>query len=193
MNAARRTSLAVAVCLVTGIVATCLAQSVDKTKSRIEFRSKQMNVPVEGNFSRFAAKIAWNPKRPEASRAEVTVDLTTFDIGLDYVNEEAKGKDWFDVKNFPQAKFVSSAVKSLGSGRFEARGKLTLKGVTRDVVAPFTLKAESGAQVFEGMFPIRRIQYRVGEGQWGDTGTVADEVEIRFHIVATLTPVSGKN
>ena len=193
MNAARRTSLAVAVCLVTGIVATCLAQSVDKTKSRIEFRSKQMNVPVEGNFSRFAAKIAWNPKRPEASRAEVTVDLTTFDIGLDYVNEEAKGKDWFDVKNFPQAKFVSSAVKSLGSGRFEARGKLTLKGVTRDVVAPFTLKAESGAQVFEGMFPIRRIQYRVGEGQWGDTDTVADEVEIRFHIVATLTPVSGKN
>jgi polyisoprenoid-binding protein YceI len=162
----------------------CFGQSTDYTQSQIGFRSKQMNVPVDGSFGRFTAQVAWNPAKPQASRAEVTVDLASFDIGLDYVNEEAKGKDWFDVKNFPQAKFASAAVKPVGGGRYEAAGKLSIKGVTRDVVASFGVKPEGAGFVFEGSLPIRRLQFRIGEGPWGDTSTVADEVEIRFRIVS---------
>ena len=165
-------------------VCSCFGQSTDYERSQIGFRSKQMNVPVDGNFGKFAAQVGWNPDRPEASRAEVTVDLASFDIGLDYVNEEAKGKDWFDVKNFPQAKFASAAVKPVGGGRYEAAGKLSIKGVTRDVVASFGVRPEGAGFVFEGSLPIRRLQFRIGEGLWGDTSTVADEVEIRFRIVS---------
>ena len=163
-------------------------QVTDYGKSQVGFRSKQMNVPVEGSFAKFTAQVAWNAAKPEASRAEVAVDLSSFDIGLDYVNEEAKGKDWFDVKSFPQAKFASTAVKAVGGGRYEAAGKLTIKGVARDVVASFGVKPEGAGLVFEGSLPIRRLQFRVGEGPWGDTSTVADEVEIRFRIVSLPPP-----
>jgi polyisoprenoid-binding protein YceI len=164
-------------------VYSCFGQSTDYAKSQIGFRSKQMNVPVEGSFGKFTAQVAWNPARPQTSRTEVTVDLASFDIGLDYVNEEAMGKDWFDVNNFPLAKFASAAVKPVGGGRYEAAGKLSMKGITRDVVVVFGVKPEGAGLVFEGSLPIRRLQFRIGEGQWGDTGTVADEVEIRFRIV----------
>ena len=173
--------------------ASCFGDITDYTKSQISFRSKQMNVPVEGAFGKFTAQVAWNAAKPDASRADVTVDIASFDIGLDYVNEEAKGKDWFDQKNFPQAKFASTAVKDLGGGRFEAAGKLSIKGFTRDVVATFGVKPEGAGFVFEGSLPIKRLQFRVGEGQWGDTGTVADEVDIKFRIATAAAPAPRRN
>jgi polyisoprenoid-binding protein YceI len=51
-------------------------------------------------------------------------------------------------------------------------------------VAPVSFKTEGGQQVFEGVLPIKRLQFNIGEGEWKDTATVADEVQIRFHIVA---------
>ncbi|MCC6972136.1 MAG: YceI family protein, partial [Phycisphaerales bacterium] len=67
--------------------------------------------------------------------------------------------------------------------KFEAAGKLTIKGITRDVVAPVSFKVEAGQQVFEGVLPIKRLQFNIGEGEWKDTSTVADDVQIKFRIV----------
>jgi polyisoprenoid-binding protein YceI len=170
------------------VSAAARAQTVDYAKSQITFAAKQMNVPVEGAFKKFTAAIAWDAAKPEASHAELTIDVTSFDLGQDDINDEAKGKDWFDAKNFPQAKFVSTAVKALGGGKYEAAGKLSIKGRTRDVTAPFSFNAG----VFEGGLTIKRLQFGIGEGAWSDTSTVADEVQVKFKIVtgaaATAAP-----
>ena len=193
MTKALRVVLTLVLPLLLWAADSCFGQSINYAKSQISFRSKQMNVPVEGSFGKFTAQLTWNPAKPQASRAEVTVDLSSFDIGLDYVNEEGKGKDWFDVKNFPQAKFSSTALKSIGGGRYVAAGRLSIKGVARDVVASFGVKPDGAGFVFEGTLPIKRLQFRVGEGQWGDTGTVADDVEIRFRIVSAAAAASARH
>jgi polyisoprenoid-binding protein YceI len=167
------------------------AQSVDYAKSQIAFAAKQMNIPAEGKFGKFSANIVWDAAKPEAGRADIGIDLASADMGLDDVNHELQGKEWFDIKANPQAKFISSGVKSLGGGKFEAAGKLTIKGRTRDVVAPFTVKTEGSSLVFEGMLPIKRLQFGVGEGSWSDTSTVADEVQIKFKIVAGAAPAAA--
>jgi hypothetical protein len=38
---------------------------------------------------------------------------------------------------------------------------------------------------YEGAFTLLRLQFKIGEGVWSDTDTVADEVQVRFRIVAT--------
>jgi polyisoprenoid-binding protein YceI len=48
-----------------------------------------------------------------------------------------------------------------------------------------TVKKEGAAQIFEGALPIKRLTYNIGEGDWKDTDMVADEVVIKFHVVAT--------
>jgi polyisoprenoid-binding protein YceI len=159
-------------------------QAIDYAKSRVAFAAKQMNVPLEGGFRKFEAKLAWDAAKPEASRADVTIDVASIDLGDRMFDDEAKSKTFFHVAQFPQARFVSTGVKSLGGGRFEAPGKLSIKGVTRDVVMPFTVKADGGATVFEGAVPIRRLDYNIGEGSWKDTGILADEVQVRVRLVA---------
>ena len=52
---------------------------------------------------------------------------------------------WFDSAKFPRAVFRSSAISALGGGRFQAAGKLELKGSSRDLVVPVTI-VQSGAQ-----------------------------------------------
>jgi polyisoprenoid-binding protein YceI len=153
---------------------------VDAARSAIRFVTKQMNVPVEGQFKRFEATVAFDPAHPEATKAEFDVDLASIDLGSDEGTTEARRKPWLDVAAFPRAHFTATAVKSLGSGRYEARGPLSIKGVSREIVAPFTLAQPAGERIVEGQFTLKRLQFRVGEGEWADTDTVADDVLVRF-------------
>lgn len=149
-------------------------------KSSIGFVSKQMGVPVEGKFGRFVSKIVFDPAKPAKATAQIEIDLASIDTGSTEANEEVKDKAWFNIREFPAAKFASSSVRALGGGRFEASGKMTIKGRTRDVVAPFSFREEGAVAMLEGSIPILRLQYGIGEGLWADTSTVADEVQVRF-------------
>jgi len=158
--------------------------AVELDKSTITFVSKQMNVPVEGKFGRFTVQLAFDAAKPNEGRVQVELDLSSIDTGSEEANDEVKGKGWFDVKTYPSARFVSSTVKSLGSGRYELAGKLTIKGRTKDVVAPFAFKPAGQGAVFEGAFVLKRLDYAIGEGAWSDTDTVANEVQVKFRISA---------
>ena len=158
--------------------------AVEPDKSTITFVSKQMNVPVEGKFGRFTVQLAFDAAKPNEGRVQVELDMSSIDTGSEEANDEVKGKGWFDVKNYPTARFVSSTVKTLASGRYELAGKLTIKGRTKDVVAPFTFKPAGQGAVFEGAFVLKRLDYAIGEGVWSDTDTVANEVQVKFRISA---------
>jgi len=158
--------------------------AVDLDKSAITFISKQMGVPVEGKFGKFSLQLAFDPAKPGEGRVRVELDAASIDTGSEEANDEVKGKGWFDVKSHPAVRFVSSSVKSLGANRYEVGGKLTIKGHTRDLVAPFTFKPAGSAAVFDGVFTLKRLDYGIGEGVWSDTATVADEVQVKFHIMA---------
>lgn len=169
------------------------AQTVDYARSRITCVSTQVKVPVEAEFRRFKAQLVFDPAQPEAGSAQIEIDLASFDIGSEEVNVEARGRNWFDVGNHPQARFVSTSARALGGGRHEARGPLTIKGRTHDAVVPFIVKVDAGGNAtFEGSFAVRRLQYGIGEGVWKDTDTVADEVQIRFRIVTSGKPPQRK-
>lgn len=153
-------------------------------KSRLTFTSRQMGVPVDGRFRKFAATLAFDPAKPEAGSARLDLDLASIDAGSRDANEEVVGKPWFNLKAFPTATFVASGVRPLGGDRYELAGKLTIKGRTQDLKAPFTFRQEAGNGVFDGSFTVKRLDFAVGEGEWADVSAVANEVLIKFRIVA---------
>lgn len=153
-------------------------------RSAVRFVSRQMGVEVGGSFERFDARLEFDPAHPEQGRARLEIDMASIDAGSRDANEEVVGRDWFDVRTHPRATFVSSTVRALGGNRYEVAGQLTIKGRTREAVAPFTFRQEGGLGVFEGQFAIRRLDFAIGEGMWSDVGVVADEVQIRFNVVA---------
>ena len=155
-------------------------KKVDRDKSSIRFVTRQMNVPVEGQFKRFDATVAFDPAKPEATKAEFEVDLGSIDLGNAEGETEAKRKSWLDVGAFPKATFVAESVKASGPGKYVATGKLTIKGASRQVTAPFTLAEAGGTRTVEGQFTLKRLAFKIGEGPWADTETVADDVLVRF-------------
>ena len=158
-------------------------------KSTLSFNYKQMGVPMEGKFRKFAARISFDSAKLNAAQAQLDVTLACIDTGFSEADEEVVGKQWFNAKSFPTARFVSSGVKALGGNRFEARGKLTIKGKTLEVSAPFTFKPQGNSAVFDGAFTLKRLDYAIGEGAWADVSAVANEIQIRFHLIAVAAPI----
>ena len=155
-------------------------------KSNISFVSRQMGVAVNGSFSKFTSQIDFNPARPEAGRAQIEVMLASVNAGSSDANDEVKDKSWFDVKTYPTANFVSTGIKALGANKYQASGKLTIKGKSRDVLVPFNVKSAGNTLVLDGTIPISRSQFGIGAGEWADPSVVADEVQIRFNL--TVAP-----
>lgn len=158
---------------------------VDAAKSNVSAEFRQMNVPVEGKFKRFNAQIDYQAAKPEASKAAIEIDIPSFDLGDADFNKEVLKKEWFNAAQFPKAGFVSSSIKPVGGNRLDVAGKLTIKGKTADVVFPVIYKQNGTEQIFEGVLPIKRTAFNIGEGEWKDTSMVADEVKIKFRIVGT--------
>lgn len=156
----------------------------DPAKTSISAVFKQMNVPVEAKFKKYAISIDYNPAKPDAAKATVEIDTASLDLGDVDMNKEVAKKDWFNSAQYPKATFVSSAIKPAGPGKLSVTGKLSIKGKSGDVTFPLTVKGEGAAQVFDGVLPIKRLAYNIGEGEWKDTGMVADDVTIKFHVTA---------
>jgi polyisoprenoid-binding protein YceI len=164
-------------------VAAQTPQKVDASKSSIRFVSKQMGVPVEGRFRKFDATVAFDPVKPEATKADFEVELASIDLGSEEGETEVKRPLWFDTARFPKAKFTLSSLKPNGPGKYEATGALSIKGITLPVSSPVTVAEAAGSRTVDGQFPLKRLAYKIGEGHWSDTETVADEVLVRFRFV----------
>jgi len=154
---------------------------LDAGKSQVRFVIKQMNVPSEGGFRRFAAQAAFDSAKPEAGRFRVDVDTASIDTGSAEGDDEVKRPAWFDVRNHPQATFIAKSVRREAEGRYTAFGELNIKGQNRALAAPFTLTRLGSGWLAQGRFPLKRSAYGIGGGDWTDV--VADDLEVRFNLV----------
>ncbi len=180
--------LLAALALFVATTATHAQQRLLAAQSEIAFTSRQMGVPVTGQFRKFEADIAFDPRQPDAAHIALRIDLASVTLASSDAEAELAKPGWFDSRRTPIASFASSAVKSLGANRFEVAGKLTIKGVARDIVVPVTLAAvgaASAATAATGSFTLKRLAFGIGDGDWGDTSLVADEVQVRFRLLLT--------
>lgn len=167
---------------------TYAQQKLVPEKSEIRFAAKQMGVATEGRFRKFGAELEFDPARPEMARARIEVELGSIDLGNEDGEIEVRRKPWFNVDAFPKASFTGAGAKALGGGKFELAGKLAIKGVTQEVVLPFTVRQEGANLVAEGAYPLKRLEFKIGEGAWSDTDTVANEVLVRYRVHLSGTP-----
>jgi polyisoprenoid-binding protein YceI len=164
------------------------AQNVVPAQSEIAFVSRQMGVPIEGRFKTFGAQIAFDPRRPEAGTVSLTVAMASAAFGAHEAEVEVAKPAWFDVARFPQATYQSTAIKPAGAGRFEVTGKLTLKGTTQELTVPVTITQSGTTGSASGSFVLKRLDFRIGDGEWADTSMVANEVQVRFRFALAGMP-----
>jgi polyisoprenoid-binding protein YceI len=163
-------------------------QKLVPPQSEISFISTQMGVPVEGKFRQFDAKVAFDPQKPEAAHIAFTIDLTSATLGVPETDAELKKPEWFNTQAVAQATFTSTKVKALAKNKFEVSGKLTLKSIAQNVVVPVLLTQTGNNTVAVGTFSIKRLDFKIGDGDWKDTSVVADAVQVKLKLTLTGVP-----
>lgn len=163
------------------MVALAAAQwSLQPKESKLTFVGEQAGAKFEGGFDKFSADIRFDPKDLAASRFDVKIDTASVNTQDGERDQTIKSADLFDVKRFPSAQYVADKFTDKGGNKYSATGKLTLRNVTKDVPIDFTFESKDGAAWLKGAAKLKRLDFGVGQGEWKDTSTVGNDVEVRF-------------
>jgi polyisoprenoid-binding protein YceI len=159
-------------------------------ESHLDFEGTQMGADFKGSFGAFEGKINFDPANLAASKADITIMMDSVDATSPDRNKYLRMADWFDVAKFPEAHFVTTSIeKGLDTNQYVATGDLTIRDVTLPVILPFTLDittTDSGESIarMTGETALNRLDFGIGQGQWKDVKTVANQVKLRVTVTA---------
>ena len=149
--------------------------------SSVGFVGMQQGTKFNGRFQTFVATINLDVADPTKGNIVGTVQLDSVNTRDNDRDAALLDKDWFNAKQFPEAKFESQKIEKAADGSYQAAGQLTLKGQTKPATMKFTLSGDAAAAQFAGTLAINRFDFNVGEG-WNDTSWVAQEVAVEVKL-----------
>lgn len=167
--------------------------NVLNAKSSINFRAKQMGAEFKGSFERFESTIIFDPANLVASKAVIVIDTASVNTQNAERDENIRGKDWFDVVQFPTARFATSSFRKTGENAYEASAELTIRDRTVPVLLIFKLNIVDGSSdknpmaIMDGSLVLDRSLFKLGGKNWADTSIIANEVPVDVHVVALLS------
>ena len=160
------------------------AWTVDMAASKLAFKSSMGGTSFGGTFARWHADIHFDPKNLAGSSAVVKIEMASAHTGSSDRDEALPEDDWFATKKFAQATYAAKAFKDLGKGHYQAMGTLTMRGVTRPLVLPFTLQMQGKQVHMTGTTTIDRHVFGVGQGQFSGPESVPFNVQVDVSIAA---------
>ena len=103
------------------------------------------------------------------------------------VQEVMIGEQLLDVKKFPTITFESTGVTAKGAApsmELTVAGRLTIRGTTRPVTAPVSVRIEGAMLSATGKFLIKQTDFGIKPISVGGVVKVKDELTITFTILA---------
>ena len=165
--------------------AAATSWTIDPARSQLTFHPRLAGGEFAGRFERFEATIRFDAADLAHSSLLVVVDLLSARTGDTDRDTALQGSDFFQTTRWPKATYTSTGIKSLGGGRYEATGRLTLRDVTRDVRVQFRFDSTApsrDAAHMTGSSNVRRLQFGVGQGDWRSTEWLDDAVRVEFDL-----------
>ena len=162
--------------------------TIDAGASKLGFSGTQTEQPFSGTFKRWNGTIDFDPAKPEAALLTITVDTGSATTGDTQRDEALPGEDWFAAAKFPEAKFEANGFSPKSGDSFETTGKLTIRGISKEVMLPFTLVVSGNTAHAVGKGKLVRTAFGVGQGAWATDEYVAFDVDVTFDLTAKRTP-----
>jgi len=163
-----------------GLVMAAPLTVAPSARSTLTATFKQEGVAVENPFLRWTGRIDYDPANVAAAKAEIDVQMDSYDIGDPAYSAELRKKSWFDTGAHPVGTFRSTAIKPVSATRFDATGTLTLKGRSQTITVPVTVGGTAAAPTFAGSFNISRKAFGIGDPVWDSV--VEDAILIKFNL-----------
>lgn len=129
-------SLLLAITLLAGVAVQAAEYRIDRDGAHafVQFRIKHLGYSwLYGRFNDFDGSFSYDPAAPDKASVNVTIDMASIDSNHAERDKHLRGSDFFDVKKYPTATFVSKSFTPQGDDAGVLLGTLTLKGISKDV------------------------------------------------------------
>ena len=171
---------------------------VDLAASTVSFTlqgSAIFKIKRDGYFKNFSGLVSYNQERPVDTRVDLTVDADSIDMRNPEDSQLLKSAEFFDVDRFPTLHFASESTNLRSDGTLSVTGDMTIRGVTKRMTIPVTLRpttASGSAEgtAFESTFQIDRTEFGLnGVPDWhGFHVSISKKVEIHIAIATRPGP-----
>jgi polyisoprenoid-binding protein YceI len=131
--------------------------------------------------------ITYDAADPSKLAFVVSVSLEHLDTQNAQRDNDLRGPDWFNAKQFPTMDFKSTSVKKTGDNTYDVTGDLTIHGVTKSVTVNMEMTGTGTGMLgetrlgFQTTFTIRRQDFDLK----ADPGAVGDDVHITVALEGT--------
>ncbi len=162
--------------------------TIDKPHTKIGFSVIHMVVSeTEGNFKDFDGKIVSKNADFDGAEVDFTAKVASIDTDNENRDKHLKSPDFFEAEKFPDITF--KGVLSKSGGKYQLKGKLTLKDVTKDVAFDVTYggTVDTGRGVKAGFKLAGKINRQDYNLKWASkmqdgNAVVSDEVTLNIKI-----------
>ncbi|RKE77991.1 MULTISPECIES: YceI family protein [unclassified Chryseobacterium] len=156
---------------------------VDQMHSSVNFSIKHMGISfVQGRFDKFDGKAATGGANLDNADLNFSISVPSINTGVDMRDRHLISEEFFDVAKYPTIEFKSSSVTKDKNNNYIVKGKLTMKGVEKEITAPVTLggitKNKDGKEVMgiQTKFTVNRLDYGI---KYDPSGAgIAKDVEV---------------
>ncbi len=139
---------------------------VDVSKSELIWTGKKVTGEHTGKISLKEGTVIMDGAK--LTGGSFTADLTSI-TNTDLTDKEYNGKlighlksdDFFGVEKHPTATFVGTKAVSKGAGVYDVTGNLTIKGITKPVTFPVTVKPTASGADITGKLVIDRSKFDI--------------------------------
>jgi polyisoprenoid-binding protein YceI len=153
---------------------------VTPVHSSIKFHVKS-SVAIAGKFDKWEASLTFLSPDETTGALVIKIYADSVDTGSGMKNGKLKGKDFFDVKNYPEITFVSTKIVQTGHETYEVDGDFTVRGVSNPEKLTLTVSGKgAGSGEIRGKMVFNRKDYGMNKGI--PFIKIADHVDVDFHL-----------
>jgi polyisoprenoid-binding protein YceI len=188
------------------VAATAVAAPIEfdfkdpKGVNNVVFKTDAPLESINGTASGISGKVTFDPANPAATKGRIVVAANSLHVGNATMKEHLHGENWMNVTKFPEMTFELDSLKNVKTEgditTADAVGKITIKGVTKELAAPVKLtylkdkmKARSGKDgdllVVRSNFAVKRSDFGINASRGEDK--VSNEIELSLS-VAGMAP-----
>jgi polyisoprenoid-binding protein YceI len=176
-----RSSLTLAVALLGSVAASAADKfALDGSHTSIVFAVNHLGFSeCYGSFEKAEGAMVVDGSNPAKSSFNFTIDASSIDTNDEKRDQHLKAADFFNVKEFPEITFKSSAIE-VKDDVWHVTGEMTMHGETKEVTLPMTKMGEG-----KSPFGDYRIGYKLETtlkrsdfGMSGMVPAIGDEIHI---------------
>jgi len=171
-----------------------------KGVNNVVFKTDAPLESINGTASGISGTVTFDPENPSATKGKIIVAANSLHVGNATMKEHLHGENWMNVAKFPDMTFELDSLKNVKTDgpvtTADAVGKITIKGVTKDLATPVKLtylkdklKARSGKDgdllVVRANFSVKRSDFGISTAKSEDK--VSNEIELSLS-VAGMAP-----